>query len=79
METIQHKLQEFNPGIVWLDPNNIIIGLNRFAAETFGGETGELVGQEVLQLHPKNSQDKVKFLLDNSSCPVFSPSYEHDD
>ncbi|MES9838865.1 MAG: LytTR family transcriptional regulator DNA-binding domain-containing protein [Candidatus Thiodiazotropha sp.] len=73
METIHHKLQQFDPGIVWLDNNNIIVAMNGVATETFGNRSGELIGQEVLQLHPKKSQDKVSFLLEQSTCPMESP------
>ncbi len=70
MESLQHKLQEFNPGIVWLDAQNKVIALNDFAYETLGGYAGELIGQEVLQLHPEKSREKVKFLIERSTCPA---------
>ena len=73
MESIQHKLQQFDPGIVWLDADNRILAMNGVAIDTLGDSTGKLIGEEVLQLHPEKSQDKVKFLLDQSSCPVDSP------
>jgi len=70
VETLQHKLQEFNPGIVWLDTKNKIVALNDFAYETLGGYAGELIGQDVLQLHPEKSREKVKFLIEKSTCPA---------
>jgi len=72
-ETIQHKLQQFDPGIVWLDAKNIIIAMNSVAADTLGDRTGLLVGEEVLKIHPEKSRDKVKFLLEQASCPNVSP------
>jgi hypothetical protein len=72
-ETIQHKLQQFDPGIVWLDPQNIIIGMNGVAAEVLGDRTGQLIGEEVLSIHPEKSREKVRFLLDQAACPVDSP------
>jgi len=72
-ETIQHKLQQFDPGIVWLDARNIIIGMNGVATEVLGDRTGELIGEEVLSIHPEKSREKVRFLLDQAACPADSP------
>jgi len=73
LESIQHKLQEFDPGIVWLDTSNRITAMNGLALETLGEVQGKLIGEEVLQLHPEKSRDKVRFLLEQSACPVDSP------
>jgi hypothetical protein len=72
-ETIQHKLQRFDPGIVWLDARNRIIAMNGVASETLGDRNGRLIGEEVLRIHPEKSRGKVKFLLDQASCPADSP------
>lgn len=72
VETIQHKLQQFNPGMVWLDKNNRILAMDGVAMETFGARPGELIGEEVLQLHPESSREKVRWLLEKSSCPAKS-------
>jgi PAS domain S-box-containing protein len=72
-ETIQHKLQQFDPGIVWLDARNVITGMNQVAAEVLGNRTGQLIGEEVLSIHPERSREKVKFLLDQAACPMDSP------
>ena len=67
METIQHNLQQFDPGIVWLDADNMITGMNQFAATTLGDQTGQLIGRDVLQIHPQASRSKVKFLIDHAA------------
>lgn len=73
METIQHKLQQFDPGMVWLDKDNRITAMNGVAIETLGAKPGELIGLDVLQLHPEGSREKVQWLLEHSSCPAKSP------
>ena len=73
VETIQHKLQQFDPGMVWLDKDNRILAMNGVAMETFGTRPGELIGEEILQVHPESSREKVRWLLDQSSCPAKSP------
>jgi DNA-binding LytR/AlgR family response regulator len=73
LETLQHQLQQFDPGIVWLDTHNRITAMNGVALKTLGDRRGDLIGEEVLQLHPEKSRDKVRWLLDKSSCPMDSP------
>jgi PAS domain S-box-containing protein len=72
-QTIQHKLQQFDPGIVWLDANDIIVAMNPVAAETLGDQDGQLIGRDVLQIHPEKSRDKVKFMLDQARRPADVP------
>ena len=62
METIQHKLQQCDPGVVWLDKDNRILSMNDLAMETFRVQPGELIGEEILQLHPGPSREKVRQL-----------------
>lgn len=59
--------------MVWLDQDNRILAMNGVAMETLGAKPGELIGEEVLQLHPEASRDKVRWLLEQSSCPAKSP------
>ena len=72
-ETIQHRLQQFDPGVVWLDEKNRIVAMNGVAAETLGDRKGRLIGEEVLKIHPEKSREKVKFLLDQAACPANAP------
>jgi hypothetical protein len=74
METIQHKLQQCDPGVVWLDKDNRILSMNDLAMETFRVQPGELIGEEILQLHPGPSREKVRQLLEQSSGPANSQS-----
>jgi hypothetical protein len=73
LETIQHKLQQFDPGMVWLDKDNRILAMNGVAIETLNARPGELIGEEILSIHPEASREKVKWLLEQSSCPAKSP------
>ncbi len=73
VNSLSYQLQKFDPGMVWLDQNNIITAMNEVALETLGDYRGELIGREVLQLHPDKSREKVDFLLDKTNCPMGSP------
>ncbi len=67
----QYKLENFNPGMVWLDPQWRIVALNDIALQVLGptvrtaGETGpdSLIGRDLLSVHPPKSHDKIKFLM----------------
>ncbi|EIF31157.1 response regulator of the LytR/AlgR family [Burkholderia sp. Ch1-1] len=83
-ETFQHKLEQFNPGIVWLDQHGRVTAFNDVALQILGpaGEQSlgvtqdSLFGIDVVQLHPEKSRDKLRFLLqskDVGGCPVKSP------
>lgn len=73
LETFQHQLQRFDPGIVWLDGNNRIMGLNSVATQVLGADAEAIIGQEILQFHPEKSRSKVQWLLESASCPAESP------
>lgn len=73
METLEHQLQRFDPGIVWLDENNCIMGMNTVATRVLGVDAEAIIGQEILQFHPEKSRGKVKWLLEATVCPADSP------
>jgi len=73
LESFQHKLEKFDPGIVWLDRNNRVMALNGLASRILGVSTGQVIGTEVTQLHPEKSRRKVAFLLESAGCPAESP------
>lgn len=73
LESFQHKLEKFDPGIVWLDRANRVMALNAIASRVLGVKPGQVVTTEVMQLHPEKSRRKVAFLLETSSCPAESP------
>jgi hypothetical protein len=72
VETFQHQLQKFDPGVVWLDGQNHIFAINSVAVAVLGANAEEIIGKEILQFHPEKSRAKVQWLLDSSSCPVES-------
>lgn len=73
LESFQHKLEKFDPGIVWLDRGNRVMALNTIASRVLGVTVGQVIGSEVTQLHPEKSRRKVAFLLETSTCPAESP------
>jgi len=83
-QTFQHKLEQFDPGMVWLDPSNHVIALNDVALrilgpaaeQSLGVSPDNLLGIDVLQMHPDKSRDKLRLLLqseDSAGCPMKSP------
>lgn len=73
MESFQHKLQKFDPGIVWLDKDNKVLAANDLAITILAVDGEDVIGLPVLQLHPEKSREKVKWLIDCAQCPVSSP------
>jgi LytTR family transcriptional regulator, CO-responsive transcriptional regulator RcoM len=83
-ETFQHKLEQFNPGMVWLDAQGHVTAFNDVAIQILGPAAEQslgvrqdsLLGIDVVELHPEKSRDKLRFLLqaqDAGGCPVKSP------
>lgn len=72
-ESFQHKLEKFDVGVVWLDANNRVAALNKFAANVLDVKPGQVFGSEIVQFHPERSRAKVQWLLETSECPVDSP------
>jgi len=77
MESFYYKLQRFDPGVVMLDAENRIAGMNNVAVRVLGDIRGDPIGREVLQFHPEKSRDKIQLLLDSADkaaqCPMDSP------
>ena len=77
MESFYYRLQKFDPGVVMLDAENRIAGMNAVAFRVLGDIQGDPIGREVLQFHPEKSRDKIQLLLDTADkaarCPMDSP------
>lgn len=73
LESFEHKLQKFDPGIVWLDGHNRVMALNSVARRVLSVTVGQVIGREIAQVHPEKSRAKVEFLLGSSTCPADSP------
>lgn len=77
MSTFEHRLQQFDPGVIWLDDSNRVTGMNGVASQILGVGVGQVLGREVLQLHPEKSREKIAWLLDSArrtdGCPAQSP------
>ena len=53
--------------MVWLDTSNRIIGMNDLARRVLASIPGAAVGENILNLHPEASRDKVQWLIDAPS------------
>jgi hypothetical protein len=67
METLEYRLQKFDPGVVLLDANNRIVAMNQIAHRVLGDVRGNPIGHDVLQLHPEKSKEKIELLLRSGS------------
>lgn len=83
-DILQHKLQQFNLGMVWLDANNKVLAFNDVAwqilavagEQTLGVSRDALHGIDLVKLHPEKTRGKLSELLrhaDANGCPVKSP------
>jgi hypothetical protein len=86
-ETLQHRLQRLDLGMVWVDTANRVTGFNDIAwqllapagEQTLGVSRDRLIGIDLLQLHPIKSREKLRLLLSGNEpvsiqgCPVRSP------
>jgi LytTR family transcriptional regulator, CO-responsive transcriptional regulator RcoM len=86
-ESLQHRLERLDLGMVWIDNQNRVTGFNDVAwqllapagEQTLGVSRDQLIGIDLLALHPAKSREKLALLLggDESAgvdrCPVRSP------
>ena len=87
-QSLQYQLQRLEVGMVWLDTKNQVTAFNdiawqllsRAGEETLGIPRANLVGIDVLKMHPLKSRDKVALLLGGDEpagidrCPMPSPA-----
>jgi LytTR family transcriptional regulator, CO-responsive transcriptional regulator RcoM len=86
-ENFQYQLERLDLGIVWIDVDNHVTGFNDIAwqllapagEQTLGIPREQLIGIDLLKMHPLKSRDKLALLLnaDNApgiaQCPITSP------
>lgn len=86
-KSLYYQLQRLEVGMVWLDARNRVIGFNdlawqllaRASEQTLEVPRDQLMGIDLLKLHPQKSRDKLELLLRSTgtkkadSCPMQSP------
>jgi len=86
-ESLQHQLERLDLGMVWVDNHNRVTGFNDIAwqllapagEQTLGVPREQLIGIDLLALHPAKSREKLALLLGGAEpagvdqCPVRSP------
>ena len=86
-ESLQHRLERLDLGMVWIDTENRVTGFNDIAwqllapagEQTLGVPRDRLIGIDLLALHPVKSREKLALLLRGDEaagvdqCPVRSP------
>lgn len=73
METIQHQLQQFDPGIIWLDDHHRVTAYNDVARRVLGPQVENAIGRDILSFHPEKSRAKVAWLLEAAGQAEASP------
>ena len=69
-----YLLERFEPGIVHLDNERRVAGMNDFARRVLPVEKKLPFDKIVLDFHPERSRPKVEFMLDQAAqCPVTAP------
>ncbi len=69
-----HLLERFDMGVVQLDDERRVVGMNDFARRVLPVDQMQPFDRLVLSFHPDRSRPKVEFLLDQAAvCPVVSP------
>ncbi len=69
-----YLLERFDVGLVHLDDERRVIGMNDFARRVLPVDQKQPFDRMVLSFHPERSQPKVEFMLDQASqCPVANP------
>ena len=68
-----YLLERFDVGMIYLDADLTVVGMNEFARRTLPVERMEPFGKIVTSFHPESARSKVQFLLDQVKCPVSNP------
>ncbi|MBU6257730.1 MAG: LytTR family transcriptional regulator DNA-binding domain-containing protein [Burkholderiales bacterium] len=68
-----YLLERSDVGVVHLDRELTVVAMNSFARRALPVEDKQPFEKMVLSFHPERSVAKVKFLLDQSECPVSNP------
>lgn len=65
-----YLLERFDVGVVHLDMNLHVIGMNDYARRSLPVQEKLPFGKLVTDFHPESAKAKVKFLLGQAECPV---------
>ncbi len=69
-----YLLERFEVGLVHLNEERQVVGMNDYARRVLPVEQMQPFNQMVLNFHPERSKPKVEFLLDQAAvCPVSNP------
>lgn len=68
-----YLLERSDVGLVQLDRELKVVAMNSFARRVLPVEDKQPFDKMVLSFHPERSQPKVRFLIDQTECPVSNP------
>ena len=73
-ESPLYLLERFEAGVIHLDAQRHVVGMNDFARRVLPVDDMEPFDRYVLDFHPERSKPKVSFMLDQAAqCPVSNP------
>ena len=68
-----YMLERFEVGLVQIDRDLRVVAMNDFARRILPVEEKLPFDKVVLSFHPERAQAKIRFLIDQTECPVANP------
>jgi DNA-binding LytR/AlgR family response regulator len=71
--SLLYALERFDVGIIQLDRDLRVVSMNEYARRILPIDDKQPFDKVVTAFHPERAQQKIRFMLDQSECPVSNP------